>query len=142
MFGKADILLFRTFFVSLGKQNFKAMKIAVPTRNNMIDDHFGHCDHYTLFTIEQGAVIERTTLPSPQGCGCKSNIASTLEELGVSVMLAGNMGEGAKNKLESHNIKVIRGCSGMVESVVEAYIKGFVFDSGVGCHAHDCADKH
>lgn len=118
------------------------MKIAVPTRDNMIDDHFGHCDHYTLFTIEQGEVIERTTLPSPQGCGCKSNIASTLEELGVSVMLAGNMGEGAKNKLDSHNIKVIRGCSGMVESVVEAYIKGFVFDSGVGCHTHNCADKH
>ena len=47
------------------------MKIAVPTREGRIDDHFGHCDHYTIFTIEQGQVISREELPSPQGCGCK-----------------------------------------------------------------------
>ena len=28
------------------------MKIAVPTRDERVDDHFGHCDHYTIFTIE------------------------------------------------------------------------------------------
>lgn len=114
------------------------MKIAVPTREGMIDDHFGHCDHYTIFTVEEGVVATTETLPSPQGCGCKSNIASILKEMGVSVMLAGNMGEGAKNKLESHSIRVIRGCSGVVEDVVATFLKGFVFDSGEGCKAHTC----
>ena len=28
------------------------MKIAIPTRDNQVDDHFGHCDHYTIYTIE------------------------------------------------------------------------------------------
>jgi predicted Fe-Mo cluster-binding NifX family protein len=55
-------------------------------------------------------------------------------------MLAGSMGEGAKNKLEGHNIRVIRGCSGAVEAVAEAFLKGFVFDSGVGCVAHECGE--
>ena len=114
------------------------MKIAVPTRDNMVDNHFGHCDHYTIYTIEEGRVAESSTLPSPQGCGCKSNIASVLQQMGVTVMLAGSMGEGAKNKLEAHNIRVIRGCSGVVESVVEGFLKGFVFDSGGGCVAHEC----
>jgi len=27
------------------------MKVAVPTRGNMVDDHFGHCEAYTVFTV-------------------------------------------------------------------------------------------
>lgn len=26
-------------------------KIAIPTRENMVDDHFGHCAYYTIVTI-------------------------------------------------------------------------------------------
>ena len=114
------------------------MKIAVPTREGVIDNHFGHCDHYTIYTIEDKQVIEKSTLPSPQGCGCKSNIASVLEQMGISVMLAGNMGQGALNKLESHNIKVIRGCKGNIEMVVRAYLIGLIKDSGEGCSHHEC----
>ena len=67
----------------------------------MVDDHFGHCDHYTIYTIEDKTITATQTLPSPQGCGCKSNIASTLHDMGVEVMLAGNMGQGALNKLSA-----------------------------------------
>ena len=55
------------------------MKIAVPTRNHVIDDHFGHCEYYTIFTIsENKEIIGIETEASPEGCGCKSNIASIL----------------------------------------------------------------
>lgn len=93
------------------------MKIAIPTRDCRIDDHFGHCDHYTIYTIENKTIAAREELPSPQGCGCKSGIAADLQRLGVTAMLAGNMGEGAKNKLEAHGITVVRGCSGDIETV-------------------------
>ena len=44
------------------------MKIAVPTRENRIDDHFGHCAYYTLFTVDDARRIAATeTLPSPEG---------------------------------------------------------------------------
>lgn len=112
------------------------MKIAIPTIEGRVDDHFGHCDHYTIFTIEQGRVECRESLPSPQGCGCKSGIATTLQEMGVKVMLAGNMGEGARRKLESCGILVIRGCRGDVESLVKGYLAGFILDSGEACSAH------
>ena len=122
---------------------FVIMKIAVPTRDGIVDNHFGHCDHYTIYTIEQGAIADTSTLPSPQGCGCKSNIASVLEQMGVTVMLAGNMGEGARRKLEEHNIRIIRGCSGAIDSVVKGYLLGFVFDSGIGCSTHhECSESH
>jgi predicted Fe-Mo cluster-binding NifX family protein len=61
-----------------------------------------------------------------------------MEAMGISVMLAGNMGEGAKNKLESHNIKVVRGCRGNIEMVVRAYLIGLIKDSGEGCSHHEC----
>jgi predicted Fe-Mo cluster-binding NifX family protein len=114
------------------------MKIAVPTRDGVIDDHFGHCAYYTIFEIENNEIVNSSRLESPQGCGCKSGIAADMEAMGISVMLAGNMGEGAKNKLESHNIKVIRGCRGNIEMVVRAYLIGLIKDSGEGCSHHEC----
>ena len=116
------------------------MKIAVPTRDNVVDSHFGHCAYYTIYTIEDNKVTAKETLPSPQGCGCKSNIAPTLHNMGVEIMLAGSMGEGAKNKLSAAGIRVVRGCSGSVEALVKSYLTGFVFDSGVGCDHHNCSN--
>lgn len=116
------------------------MKIAVPTTHaNTVDEHFGHCEFYTLFAInDQKAVINTENLPSPVGCGCKSNIASVLQEKGVSLLLAGNMGQGAVNVITSHGIEVIRGCNGNINEVVADYLKGNIGDSGETCsHHHD-----
>lgn len=117
------------------------MKVAVPTRGNVVDDHFGHCEAYTIFTIDENQkIIETEMLPSPQGCGCKSNIASILKEKGVSVMLAGNMGNGALNVLQNQNIVVYRGCSGDVRQLAENFVTGIITDSGEGCKSH--AEDH
>lgn len=114
------------------------MKVAIPTRGNLVDDHFGHCEEYTVFTIDANNSIEKTEiLPSPQGCGCKSNIAEILKEKKVSVMLTGNMGNGALNILKKQGINVYRGCSGDVRQLAENFIQGKIGDSGEGCHQHE-----
>lgn len=114
------------------------MKIAVPvTSSNQIDDHFGHCEFYKVFTISENKEIsDEQTIPSPQGCGCKSNIASVLAASGVSIMLAGGIGGGAINVLNNSGIQVIRGCSGTVNDVVKHFIEGTVKDSGESCTQH------
>jgi predicted Fe-Mo cluster-binding NifX family protein len=114
------------------------MKIALPTRENIVDSHFGHCEKYTIYSVDESKkIIGSEVLPSPQGCGCKSNIAATLREKGVTVMLAGNMGDGALNVLNHYGIEVYRGCTGDVRQVTEAFLQGKVDDSGIGCHHHD-----
>lgn len=118
------------------------MKVAVPTRNENVDDHFGHCEYYTIFTIENKKVINEEVIQSPEGCGCKSNIAPILAGMGVKMMLAGNMGMGALNVLNMSGIEVIRGCSGNVKEVINEYMKGSVSDSGIGCHSHEGCDTH
>ena len=65
-------------------------KIAIPTREDMVDDHFGHCAYYTVVTLDdENQVQEKECLDSPEGCGCKSNIASVMQEMGITLMLAG-----------------------------------------------------
>ena len=116
------------------------MKIAVPTREGVVDNHFGHCHHYTIFTVNDGVVKMKEILPSPQGCGCKSGIALVLRQKGVQIMLAGNIGEGARNVLEGQDIKVIRGCSGDIDALVKAYLAGEVIDNGEVCDHHECSN--
>lgn len=115
------------------------MKIALPSRQNNIDDHFGHCEYYTIFTIDNNnEIIAQEVIAAPAGCGCKSNIAHTLAEMGVVLMLAGNMGEGAVNVLSNSGIEVLRGCSGDVKEVTLKWLNGSLIDSGDSCHEHEC----
>ena len=120
------------------------MIIALPSRQNNIDDHFGHCEYYTLYTIDESKkeIVHSETLKAPEGCGCKSNIASILSNMGVRVMLAGNMGEGAVRVLNNSGIEVLRGCSGDVKSVALKWLEGSVIDSGDSCHAHEQGCSH
>ena len=123
------------------------MKIAVPTRGTNVDDHFGHCEKYTIFSVNEKREIDKSeTFPSPQGCGCKSNIGGILEQKGVTVLLAGNMGDGALSVLQGHGIEVVRENQGEVISVVQAFLQGNISDSGKGCSehggtGHECAHQ-
>lgn len=117
------------------------MKIALPTRDGQIDDHFGHCDHYTIISLDDAKNITgKEAMDSPEGCGCKSDIAPVLANKGVKVMLAGNMGEGAVNILTKSGIQVIRGCSGPIDDVAAKYLSGELKDNMITCDHHDCGN--
>ncbi|NJK95106.1 MAG: dinitrogenase iron-molybdenum cofactor biosynthesis protein [Bacteroidales bacterium] len=118
------------------------MKIAIPTTQaKTVDAHFGHCEFYTVFTVsDTRSVIHQETVASPQGCGCKSNIAGVLQEMGVTVMLAGNIGTGAINVLSNQGIEVIRGCEGDISKVIAGYLNNQLIDSGETCSHHN--DDH
>lgn len=120
------------------------MKIALPSRNNKIDDHFGHCEYFTVFTVNTDTkeIIDSENVQSPEGCGCKSNIANILADKGVKLMLAGNMGEGAVRVLKNSGIDVIRGCSGDLKTVAQTWLNGTIVDSGDVCHEHEHGCHH
>jgi len=116
------------------------MKIAIPiTKSNQIDDHFGHCEFYGVYTIsDNNEIVDVQSIKSEQGCGCKSNIASVLADAGVTVMLAGGIGNGAINVLNNSGIEVIRGCSGNSTDLVKLFVSNKVKDSGECCRQHEC----
>ena len=120
------------------------MKVALPSRDQKIDSHFGHCEYFTVYTIDESKkmITDEETVTSPAGCGCKSNVAQVLADKGVKLMLAGNMGDGAVNVLRRSGIDVVRGCSGDVKATAQQWVDGTLVDSGVSCEAHDHECSH
>lgn len=113
------------------------MKIAIPSRQGLLDEHFGHCEAFTILTLDETRkIVNEELLTPPPGCGCKSNIVDTLAEMGVKVLLAGNMGQGAVDKLEAAGITVFRGASGAVRSVADEWIAGTLRTNNDICSAH------
>jgi len=115
------------------------MKIAVPlAKDNKIDEHFGHCQYYAIYIIEENnKITEEQIIEANQGCGCKSNIANTLSSIGVKLMLVSGIGEGAINALNRQGIEVIRGCSGDIIENINKYIEGNLKDEGEICDNHN-----
>ena len=118
------------------------MKIAVPTVGDQVDQHFGHCEKYSVFTIEDNAIKSLDFMESPAGCGCKSNMASVLAQSGVKILIAGGIGNGAVNVLASNGIKTIKGASGTVRDAVELFLQGKLADSGDTCQSHSHDPNH
>jgi predicted DNA-binding protein (UPF0251 family)/predicted Fe-Mo cluster-binding NifX family protein len=122
--------------IKIREQGEMDMKIAVPSRDGLVDEHFGHCKEFLIFRVEGEELVEEQAVPSLEGCGCKSGVASILARSGVTHLVAGNMGEGAVHVLEAQGIQVVRGASGQARAAVEAFAKGEFADSGKGCAGH------
>ncbi|MEI6681955.1 MAG: NifB/NifX family molybdenum-iron cluster-binding protein [Bacteroidota bacterium] len=119
------------------------MKIALPVENGFVNGHFGHSENFVVYTISpEREIVSVSQAPSPGGCGCKSGIAEILADLGVSVMLAGNIGAGAINHLNQYGIEVVRGCQGETTLAVNTYLSGGIIDNQQTCTAHEGCGNH
>lgn len=118
------------------------MRIAIPTKEGRIDNHFGHCEFFTLIDLnEQKEVIETGALAGSKECGCKSNLAEELAAAKVDLMLASGIGEGAIRKLKQQHIEVIAGFKGSVEEVLEKYLKNdYLPNFSICTDHHECSD--
>lgn len=131
--------------ITIARTGETIMKIATPSINGLIDEHFGHCKEFLVFSVTDKRLVSEQPIPSKEGCGCKSGIAVDLARAGVTHLVAGNMGEGAVRVLASHGIQVTRGATGDAKKAVQAFIDGTLADSGILCaggdaHAgHECA---
>ncbi len=119
------------------------MKIAVPVINDdLINEHFGKSESFNIYTVNNDMIESVRRIPSFGGSGCKSGIADTLAEDGVTVILAAGIGGGAMNKVTRAGIEVISGCQGAPVDLVNRFIKGELKDEGSSCHKHDHHHNH
>lgn len=114
------------------------MKIAVASENSMVTEHFGHCEAFILFDVEDRKIIKSETVPSP---GHKPGfLPNFLADRGVNVIISGGMGGGAVEIFNQRNVEVIVGATGSAEDAVEAYLKGALKSTGTICHDHNHED--
>ncbi|HAF17033.1 MAG TPA: dinitrogenase iron-molybdenum cofactor [Peptococcaceae bacterium] len=98
------------------------MKIAVPSQDDMVCPHFGHCEYFTIAEVNDGEVVSKKTINAPPHE--PGVLPRMLAGEGVDVVIAGGMGSRAQQLFNQQNIQVIVGASGPVDAVLAAYLKG------------------
>lgn len=111
------------------------MKIAVASMNDLVAGHFGHCENFIIFEVEEGKLLNKNVIANP---GHKPGfLPNFLADMGVEVIIAGGMGGGAVDIFNERNVEVIVGAKGNPTQCVEQYLKGELKSTGSICHAHE-----
>ncbi|MBF0301389.1 MAG: NifB/NifX family molybdenum-iron cluster-binding protein [Oligoflexia bacterium] len=100
------------------------MKIAIPTASGVLCNHFGHCEIFTIFEVDEKnktILTKEEITPPPHEPG---KLPPWLASHGVNVILTGGMGKRALDLFDEKGIKVIVGVSAdKPEELVEKYMK-------------------
>jgi len=100
------------------------MRIAIPTDRGQVSAHFGHCEEFTVYDIDenQKKEIEKEVIEDP---GHEPGFLPIfLAKQNVNCIIAGGMGSRAKRLFDQNNIQSITGASGIVDEVVQEYLAG------------------
>ena len=113
------------------------MKIGIPTENDKLCSHFGHCEYFTVFTVENNEITFTEKVQTPTHT--PGAYPKLLADNGVQVVLAGGMGQKAQDIFAANNIKTFVGIEGgNVEDLVKDYLAGKIVSTGEFCnHTHD-----
>ena len=99
------------------------MKIAMPVQSGKLSQHFGHSEQFSLFEIEDQSIRGREDVTPP--AHEPGLLPRWLKEHGVTLVIAGGMGNRAQMIFEEAGIHVICGApSETPDSVVDSYLKG------------------
>ena len=115
------------------------MKIAVACEGEIVTEHFGHCQNFKIYDIENNKIIKVESIPNP---GHKPGfLPEFLSQKGVNVIISGGMGGGAVDIFNEKKIEVITGAHGNASDAVKAYIEGKLKSTGSVCHEHQHHDE-
>ncbi|MBK9389551.1 MAG: NifB/NifX family molybdenum-iron cluster-binding protein [Bacteroidetes bacterium] len=82
-------------------------RIAIPLENGILCSHFGHCEQFAIIDAENNIITgEVLVTPPPHEPGL---LPAWLAEKGVTVVIAGGMGQRAISLFNSQNINVFVG---------------------------------
>lgn len=110
------------------------MKIAIPLTGGKLSPHFGHCEEFGIYEIEEGKVVksEKKTPPAHE----PGVFPNWLHEMGVNVVIGGGMGNKAQSLFHQNCIDVYYGVTiADPDTVIETYLAGDL-ESGVNLCDH------
>lgn len=114
------------------------MRIAVASEGKHVTGHFGHCESFHIYEVENNLIVKTEVIANP---GHKPGfLPNYLNDKGVNVIISGGMGGGAVDIFNEHGIEVIVGAVGDSQIAAEAYLKGVLKSTGSVCHDHTHGD--
>ena len=112
------------------------MRFAIPTADNKLCQHFGHCDIFTIIDVDEATKTIKSTQqmePPPHEPGV---LPVWLHEKGVNTVIAGGMGQRAQQLFSQNQINVVVGAPvDSPENLVLAYLND-TLQSGVNLCDH------
>ena len=101
------------------------MKIAVPVQAGRVSMHFGHCEEFALYEVnEDDKVVLGQTAHKPP-VHEPGVLPGWLHELGANVIITGGMGQRAQQLFAQNGISVVLGAPDEPpEQVAAAYLNG------------------
>lgn len=106
------------------------MRYAVPMSEGMVAQHFGHCEHFGLFDVDEAGkeIVCKEVVASPEHQ--PGLLPVWLAEQGVCVVIAGGMGSRAQDLFRENRIAVaINVLETDPEKAVLDYLRG-ILESG------------
>lgn len=101
------------------------MKIAIPTTDDKLNSHFGHCKAFTFFEVDfdKKEVLNKTVLEAPRHE--PGVLPRFLKEEGVKTIIAGGMGNNAISLFKQYEIDVIVGAPiKNSDQIIKEYLEG------------------
>ncbi|MFC2044533.1 NifB/NifX family molybdenum-iron cluster-binding protein [Chloroflexota bacterium] len=101
------------------------MRYAIPVSGGVVSPHFGHCEHFALFDVDEPTkkILKKEFVPSPEHQ--PGLLPEWLAEQGASIVIASGMGLRAQSLFQQNGIRVIMGAlESDPEKAVLSYLNG------------------
>lgn len=108
----------------------------------ILEGHFGHCEKFVIYTIENGKAINKEIVTAPEHT--HGAFPKFMAEQKVNIVITGGMGQKAMDILKANKIEVILGASGKIEDILKVYLEGNLVSDGAACahHHHEHHEEH
>ena len=100
------------------------MKIAIPVANKSLCLHFGHCEEFIVYEINDNKILSKDSINPP--AHAPGVIPEFLSNHNVNYVLAGGMGSRAQGIFNQFGIKVV---TGVMEPNPDNIINSFLDNS-------------
>jgi predicted Fe-Mo cluster-binding NifX family protein len=108
------------------------MKIAIPITNNELSSHFGHCESFAIYTVENGIIVKEEKVNPP--VHEPGSHPAFLRDLGCSAVITGGMGIKAQQLMQQHGIQVIFGVPNLpLRELINQYLQGKLTNGNNRC---------
>lgn len=117
------------------------MKVAVTYAEGQVFQHFGHTEYFKVYTVEE-AQVKASEVVATNGSG-HGALAGFLEAQGVTALICGGIGAGARMALAQAGILIYGGVQGDADAAVAAYLRNELnYDPDAKCDHHDHGEGH
>ena len=121
------------------------MKIVIPSADEKLCGHFGHCEYFTFVEVnpESKEILNIEKKVPEEGISCQS--ANWIASQGANVVLAGGMGGRPMAIFAQNGVKIVAGCPELgIEEVVKQYLNDTLLtgENSCGGEHHHCHGHH